>query len=94
MTTLIKRVFSPKNTLILTLALATSSLALAEDFNFKFNFKGEVWSRTVNAGNKTTAFEIASQECLNHFTGSDGKNKIQVDAATADALIDTCANPR
>lgn len=93
MKTLIYKIMTPKAILITFLAL-TSSLAMAEDYTFKFTFRGEVWSHLVNASNKNSAFEIASQDCLNYFTKTKGQGRIKVDTDTADALLDTCANPR
>lgn len=90
MNALIKYIVS----LQLLMLILCSSLALAEDFNFKFTFRGEVWNHIVKDNNKNSAFEIASQDCLNHFTKSSGQQKIKVDSDTADALINTCANPR
>jgi hypothetical protein len=93
MKTLIKKLISPQIFMIVLLAL-TSSLAMAEDYSFKFSFRGEVWKHVVKSNNKNSALEIASQDCLNHFTKSSGQGKIKVSADTADALLDTCANPR
>ncbi len=87
------KIMTLKVILIVFLAL-TSSIAMAEDFNFKFTFRGEVWSHLVNASNKNAAFEVASQDCLNYFTKTTGQGRIKVDADTADALLNTCANPR
>lgn len=93
MKTLINKIMIPKAILIVFLAL-TSSVALAEDFNFKFTFRGEVWNHLVKASDKNAAFELASQDCLNYFTKTTGQGRIKVDADTADALVNTCANPR
>ncbi len=81
--------------LFFTLSLTLmSSFTFAEEFKFQFNFRGEIWNHLVSANNKDFAFEIASQDCLNHFTKSKGKEKIRVDIDTADALLNTCANPK
>lgn len=93
MKTQISKIITPKAIFAVVLSLS-SSLAMAEDFSFKFSFKGEVWSHLVKANNKNSAFEIASQDCLNYFTKTTGQVRIKVDADTADALLNTCANPR
>ncbi len=79
----------------LLMAISLSApIIQAQEFNFKFTYKGETWSHPVSADKWTLAFEKASQDCLNYFTKSGGTKKVSVDERTADALLNTCANPR
>lgn len=79
--------------LILTISLI-SFFASAQEFNFKFSHKDQIWTHPVTAETWTAALDKASQDCLNHFTNSQGTQKITVDEATADILLNTCTNPR
>lgn len=76
------------------LVLAQSSSLMAQEFQFKFNFRGETWPHSISAENWSAAIEQASQDCLNHFSGSQGSEKIKVDEESAQTLLNTCINPR
>lgn len=93
MKTITQRIFSKRNKLILFMVL-TSTVAMAEEFQFKFTMGNEVWNHHVSASSKNSALEVASQDCLNHFTYSTGNQKVRVTEDRADALLNTCTNPR
>jgi hypothetical protein len=83
-----------KQLTILILISILSSLAFAQEFQFKFTYKGESWTHPVHAENWTAALDKASNECLNHFAHSSGTKKIRIDQESADDLLYTCVNPR
>lgn len=93
MTNKLKRLFSGHNVMLLIFVLS-SSVSMAEEFHFKFTLKDKTWNYSVRSDSKNSAFELASQECLNHFTGAKKDQKIKVDEETADSLLNTCANPK
>jgi hypothetical protein len=70
------------------------ALSWSQEFQFKFAYKGQAWSHSVNADNWQSAFEEASQKCFDHFTGSHSSQKVRLDEISADTLLDTCINPR
>ena len=80
--------------LIILIFSVISNFAIAQEFNFKFTHKDQIWTHPVTADTWSAALDKASQDCLNHFTNSQGSQKITVDEATADILLNTCTNPR
>jgi hypothetical protein len=94
MNTLQKQIKKIKLAWLIAAILALPFGAQAQDFQFQFSFKGREWKHSVSAESWKEAIDVASQECLNHFTSSHSNQKVRVDQDTADLLLNTCANPR
>ena len=78
---------------LLAVLLGTPA-AQAREFQFRFTFNGQTWEHPVSADSWKDAYEVASQDCFNHFTGSQGTDRVKADEDTADALLNACTNPR
>ncbi len=64
----------------------------AKEYKFEFKFKDQTKIITRTAASYEDAFEVASVDCFNYFTGTNGQQKVNEDLGMD--VIDTCANPR
>ncbi|MEY4616601.1 MAG: hypothetical protein RJB66_1561 [Pseudomonadota bacterium] len=83
-------------TMITSMSLITfaSQTAMAQDYTFRFSLNGEVWEHPVSAESWKEAYDKASDACFSHYTGWSGLGRVKVDEDTANALLNTCTNPR
>lgn len=88
------KVFTTGLATVLALFSLTPNPVEAREFNFRFSFQGQTWEHPVSAESWKEAYEQASEACFNHFTGSSGAGRVRVDEDTADALLNSCTNPR
>lgn len=83
--------------LLMTAILLSTSLSYAwtshdpssKQYTFKYQLSGESLEIKRSAGSYEEAYEIAAQQCFNHFKGH---GRVSEDRGLD--IIDVCANPR
>lgn len=79
-------------TIIMTSATSwawVSTPQYSNQYSFKFNYKGQVFTVEKSASSYEEAFDVAAQKCFQNFKGTA---KISEDQGLD--IIDACANPR
>lgn len=81
--------------ILIFMALGQLSMAATqEDYKFRFNYESKILELSVKAKSSTSAFEVAANECFNHFAHSTGQARVKLPESKGLAIIDACANPR
>ncbi len=82
-----------KMTLIVMLLACSSAFASlkkeAQEFKFKFNFKGDIYQYSQKSESFERAYELAAKACYKHYKAGQ---KLSEDKGLD--IIDVCANPR
>lgn len=81
--------------ILIFMALGQLSMASTDqDYKFRFNYDSKILELSIKARNPSSAFEVAANECFNHFAHSTGQARVKLPESKGLAIIDACANPR